>query len=657
MEKIEAVIDEYMKSPSETAIMIDGEWGSGKTYFVKKILKKKYPNILYIPLYGITNIADIDEAICNEVIKNKVDCKFIKSFKKSKFIKFCKKNKFMKIIFWPFKIITILFNLLKKVIYYISNQALKAKLGVDLSVVKKKDFVGIINQTTKLDKYVLIFDDLERCSIDIKNVMGYINNLVEHKKVKIIIVANEKEINNSLEENYEFKILTCLNDKIDFPSIKNNNNIFETSSSNTKLKTKDLINRIDYLYSENDKYKKIKEKLIGKTIIFEPNINKITDTLLKSYNSEFVKIINKDKIVEVMDINNCKNLRTLKVALNYYKNIIEKIDEYLIKEFEPKREIILEKILINVLFITIAQKKGIYIPDLLKGNLCTTISLDKDLKSNKDFFMAFSFVNDYISSGYFDYELMKKSLDFYNEINYETYNEKDPFNIINYYWEKESDELKTALNQLMQNIVDDKYNIKLYPKILSKLSCLLSIKFETNLIEGIIKQMKKTLKDKKVNYIDFHVLLDDEKALEIYNKKVDEFNSIITKNKINKYKTKIELLLEKDNWGEKLKNYVYENNKKGLFINEKGFLAKFDVDAIISNLKKSDNKNIFCFKYTIETVYNFSNLNEYFKADIQNINKLINALQQFKDTNDILKSFALNHLYDTLVRNRDIISK
>ena len=360
MEKIKKVIDEYIQSTSESAIMIDGEWGTGKTFFVKNILKKEYPNILYIPLYGINNVSDIDELICNEVIKKRIDCKFIR---------FCKKNKFMQIILWPFRKIVGLFNCIKNFMYSISNQFLKLNLGIDLPVVKKRDFVGIINQTTKLNKYILIFDDLERCSVDIKYVMGYINNLVEHKNVKVIIVTNEKEINNKLEKNYELKILTCLNDTIDFPNTKTDNNYLKgTTNTTSKINLKDLINRIDYLYSENDKYKKIKEKLVSKTVVFEPNIKKIIDSFLKDYNSDLIKSINKDLIIEVMDISKCKNLRTLKSALNYYKNIIEKTDKYVIQNFESKRKIIFEKILRNVLFVTIAQKKGLYIPNILKGN-------------------------------------------------------------------------------------------------------------------------------------------------------------------------------------------------------------------------------------------------------------------------------------------------
>jgi KAP family P-loop domain len=41
---------------------------------------------------------------------------------------------------------------------------------------------------------LLIFDDLERCSINISDVLGYINAFVEHEGFKAIIVANEQEV-------------------------------------------------------------------------------------------------------------------------------------------------------------------------------------------------------------------------------------------------------------------------------------------------------------------------------------------------------------------------------------------------------------------------------------------------------------------------------
>jgi len=48
---------------------------------------------------------------------------------------------------------------------------------------------------------LLIFDDLERCRIDIENILGYINSFVESKDLKVVIIANEEEINQ--KEKYK----------------------------------------------------------------------------------------------------------------------------------------------------------------------------------------------------------------------------------------------------------------------------------------------------------------------------------------------------------------------------------------------------------------------------------------------------------------------
>ena len=49
------------------AVMIDGAWGSGKTYFVKHVLLKKIESnekrVLYVSLYGISNIQELGKKL------------------------------------------------------------------------------------------------------------------------------------------------------------------------------------------------------------------------------------------------------------------------------------------------------------------------------------------------------------------------------------------------------------------------------------------------------------------------------------------------------------------------------------------------------------------------------------------------------------------
>ena len=63
--------------------------------------------------------------------------------------------------------------------------------------------------------YILIFDDLERCNMNVNNLLGYINNYVEHDGIKTIIISNEKEIaSTNMDLNRELKYLVALNNDL-----------------------------------------------------------------------------------------------------------------------------------------------------------------------------------------------------------------------------------------------------------------------------------------------------------------------------------------------------------------------------------------------------------------------------------------------------------
>src|SRR3954447_23196013 len=57
------------------------------------------------------------------------------------------------------------------------------------------DFALQPNETLdRLAASAYIFDDLERCELPVNTVLGYINELVEHDGCKVIIIANQREI-------------------------------------------------------------------------------------------------------------------------------------------------------------------------------------------------------------------------------------------------------------------------------------------------------------------------------------------------------------------------------------------------------------------------------------------------------------------------------
>jgi KAP family P-loop domain len=152
----------------EFAILLKGQWGSGKTWFIDKYrekLTKDQHKCLYVSLYGVTTFAEIEDQFFQQlhpVLASKGMAITGKIFK----------------------------------------GLLKGTLKIDLNSDGKEDGdwniqtpeVDLTKYFKDADRSILIFDDLERCKIDLGNILGYINSFVEHQGLKVIIIANEDEL-------------------------------------------------------------------------------------------------------------------------------------------------------------------------------------------------------------------------------------------------------------------------------------------------------------------------------------------------------------------------------------------------------------------------------------------------------------------------------
>ena len=50
-------IKNYMNNPLKYAILLEGNWGTGKTYFIQNKLKEL--NVIYLSLYGVNSISNL----------------------------------------------------------------------------------------------------------------------------------------------------------------------------------------------------------------------------------------------------------------------------------------------------------------------------------------------------------------------------------------------------------------------------------------------------------------------------------------------------------------------------------------------------------------------------------------------------------------------
>ncbi len=241
------LLDYYLDDSVDTeyAVMLSAPWGAGKTHFIKKYLNDRStrvreengPYYLYASLFGVTAISAIKDQFFAQIHP----------------------------------------QLTSKGFQLFGNLA----SGFVEKVSWSKGATGMVKDLlVNLDGKVLVIDDLERCSMKISDVMGFINTLVEHEKLKVIILANESEIPKA----------------------------------------------------QRDDYDRQKEKLVGKTIEVKADPAEVLDKLTGELKPSIAKdIISAEKAALLTTFNASKkpNYRNLRAVLADYERLVGVVDERL----------------------------------------------------------------------------------------------------------------------------------------------------------------------------------------------------------------------------------------------------------------------------------------------------------------------------------------
>lgn len=184
----------YNQKNTDYSILLNGDWGTGKTFFVENTLKKdaiinENCKVISISSSGIN---DIDSFINNIYLR--IALEKLPSYKK-------KKKIYKSII----KGIGLLSNTLNNI--PIDSFSKYGKIGKFIVESIKK---FIINKESDFSNILFVIDDIERISdsINIEDILYKIYELFILKGLKVIFVCNEKEIysNNSEKKSNYFRI-------------------------------------------------------------------------------------------------------------------------------------------------------------------------------------------------------------------------------------------------------------------------------------------------------------------------------------------------------------------------------------------------------------------------------------------------------------------
>ncbi|WP_299110083.1 hypothetical protein [uncultured Tenacibaculum sp.] len=478
LESVTSIFESYIeKKQVNYALLVSGKWGSGKTYLWKNVLsqkvKEKELKPVYVSLNGISNVKEVEGILLVNLLPDSMNNKFVKGS----------------------------MNVLRN--------GLNALGTVFAGGIKLSDLTDGVEINLDYSKLIICFDDLERCSIPIKDILGLINDYVEHKGLKVVICAYEEEIND-------------------------------------------------------DEYKRIKEKVIGRTLNYKANYQDFFDSSLDVLDEVEFKtflIERKDMIVSFFYEHDIQNLRTF----NFYLNCVHEVFPMLKNQDAG----IINSMLFFMLIISNEFKegrltcldsgdyKGYDSPFIFNENLLRIgkKSVGED-KSDREKFVE-KYLNNQekqelftFSEGLYDYVLtgvlaeQKITKEIENRKEKETSEEEKVLNSLMGYNFKtlENEEFEESVKKFLGYIKEGKYSMYHYPSFYKTfqyfVTNLILIKDIKEIEDVLFEGIQKAKETSEVNFLLIENLeeepsLLDQKLIEFHYDKIKDSNR---NNAINIYK-------------------------------------------------------------------------------------------------------------------------
>ena len=624
------------------AVLINGEWGCGKTFFVKNVLmdrineSNKYQGkVFYWSLYGFRLIDDIKENVFLDLMGDLAEKK-IKNRQKGN------NDEFLENYGKPYgkKALNNFFN----------RNSLILKI---LHKVNINDFYELINPITFNDK-VLIFDDLERCMCPINEVLGFINSLVEHENAKVIIIANENEIGGiDYEEPIELQYLVAGNNNITVPEDKIEYQRVRSNINNKKDISIDELERrrnVIFKYKQkNEEYKRIREKLIGVTFNYKADFDIVIDEIINNSIKDievkgFLKN-NKTEIISIFKTKHHHNLRTFLFFISKFNYIYERIRAIDIDEnyFDRIIEYLIEETLDASILFKAGNKESINHNDPL--NILINGQNYSDLVS----------VKEYVETGKFDEEKFSKEINYHLENKIKNIlNPSDPYCLLfNGYFLHTQAWVQEKIKEIIEKIKNDEYPVSAYSNILILFVKLKDIGFSEEIIKDAKDFMVRNISNKKgLSKIPLEfIILDNKKQEREIKDLVSNINAEILRiSRENERDIIVSLFNDKD-WAVKLQKYL--DSKNDLEISERlPFLSKFDSNIWIEHINKADSESIISFRFCL---YNLYPENRFDKRVYQDMDTLKNIIDNLKDKIDTERDLIKKDNFKWLINQMEKI--
>ena len=548
------IMNYAVNDKTKTAILLTGKWGSGKSFYITRYLcpylKENKVRCIVVSLYGIDNLTDLSKQVF-------LNLRLPTLSKKSEAKAYA--------------------SIIGRCI--ISNALSFKGLSVSVSDKQLKDLYDSVN----LKDVLLVFEDVERSTIDIVKLLGYINGLVEYDSAKVLLVANEEVLLKSRVDDED---------------------------------SEEVDERVE-------SYCQMKEKTIGDTIQFKTDMTTSVREIMSLFSDKWrSSISDEDEIsrIEKIVVNQCNsNLRVLLFALQKCEDIFSSISD--IKKYDKE---FIQATFEGALHIS----KRFISSDIPKWKDAQYLSTD--LIDSQ--FPLFRFVYDFlrwntinpkdIDDTYAEYQKFllfeKKSSqnddeDLWVLTNYHTQSEKDVVNA-----------LKNVENKLKKY---DFIGLNAYEKmayIIIKAGDIVDYDTE-RILSLMIGNASKICNKQNVNLNDYiWGIYKNETDSEIVKERFDRFISEFTAVTDNK-KSYSFFSYKPSDINE---FYLKAVKNRQQYIKQHKFLSWFDIPRLIKMLKKCNAAQINDFRGILFLFYRDVTNDEYAEDDKETMVQLINHLNK-----------------------------
>lgn len=640
----------------------------------KKSNKPRYYQSVLVSLYGVSEVDSIQNAIYTAFLE-----KFTDNVEDARAV-FALKN-------------AALFGMiaLKGVAehFNVKNQAdlLASKAGEGLLALKKENIV-------------LIFDDIERCQIDIVELMGFLNNLCENNGYRVILIANEDEI-----ARHENVIATAINSQTALIDIYKSHQLFNKIDSNKKKESPSLYNthqqdkeeatqgigknflksHREELLERNTQYERTREKLIGLTIRFNSRIEDIYEDILNKTVTEdktknFLKS-RKEFIISAFQNHSHENLRTLisifiavetmrdvfNVTINLEEEDSKAIDTVNILQVEK------DQLLAYIIFAAINRVNGILPTKLAEGTRYGYINNGLFSKGKK--LLRYAFVDEYWDTLVLN--LNDAKTDFYNHVNESIHlalnrvRDREHYNLALYRlkeWYYFSDEkVLDDIKRMKQELSEKKYYPCDFKDIVYTLMCINNVDFGMKLDKDVESSNEyiydatdeSTFLEKdndyssgnkeanitaiKAEYEKWHEVNINE-YVDLMLKYTDDEGFVLTSDMLRLLSESYDFAKQYRSYIQPLLDWINKQELAKLEKTDEGYDA-FDIDSEELYIFFRDRRNSYITKKRFLSLYGYEDIMEYIRNSsvkgLLNFADALNAVYNFGNLRDFFQKIII----------------